>query len=133
MAHHPDDVHTSLLKLAEFSLEAVADWDKMLTGDKYWRLFFWQPLLVLRGNLFVLDEDKQSRLTLKPASSARLEYNLHYRDRPETISIDVVTEPHLVDHLMGYVRSDDVCATKIFEARSKRINDKPNQPSDRTR
>jgi len=116
-ACHPDDVHSSIQKMAEYSLDAVQTWP-LGEYDKYWRLFFWQPILVLRGDLFILNDTSDTKAVLEPAGSGKLEYNFHYRGRPETMVVDIVAEPHLLNLLREYVSQDETCEDHIFKLRS---------------
>lgn len=53
MASHPDDVYGSILKLSEYVENEIKGWESIVSlQDKYWRLFFWHPMLVLSGQLF---------------------------------------------------------------------------------
>lgn len=117
MACHPDDVHSSIQKTVEYSLDAIEGWS-LGVSDNYWRLFFWQPVLVLRGDLFLLKRTRDAKTRLRPAVSGKLEYNFHYRGRPETMVVDVVTEPHLLDLLSRYVSQDEICEEQIFKLRA---------------
>ncbi len=117
MAHHPDDIHSSIQKMAEYSLDAIQNWP-FSESDKYWRLFFWQPVLVLRGDLFVLNDSTEVELELTPSNAGKLEYNFHYRGRPETIVVDIVTEQRLLDLLKEYVAQDEAIEQKIQEFRN---------------
>jgi len=120
MAHHPDDVHSSIQKMVEYSIDAIQTWP-FSEPDKYWRLFFWQPVLVLRGDLFILNDTPDTKPELKPAKSGKLEYNFHYRGKAESMLVDIVTEPHLLRLLKDYVMQDETCEEQIVKLRSNGI------------
>jgi len=113
MACHPEDVHSSLQKMVEYSLDSIERWFDY-ASDEYWRLFFWQPVLVLRNDLFAVSETQDKEPELVSIESAQLEHNFHYRSKPETMIVDVVTEPHLLKLLQTHVREDEICEKRIF-------------------
>jgi hypothetical protein len=116
MASHPDDVYSSLLKMAEYTVDAVEAW--ALSDRSYWRLFFWQPVLVLKDNLMVLTKGAGGRLGLKRVATAKFEFNFHYRERPRTVIIDFVTEANLVGFLLDAARRDELCESQLAQLRS---------------
>jgi hypothetical protein len=130
MAHHPDDVHSSIQKMAEYSLDAIQHWP-LGESDEYWRLFFWQPVLVLRGDLFVLNDSTDAEPELTSADAGKLEYNFHYRERPETIVVDVVTEERLLNLLKEYVTQDEAIEQQIHEFRTDATDEGTEQKPER--
>ena len=119
LAYHPDDVHSSLQKMVEYSLDAI-DRRSSCTSDECWRLFFWQPILVLRDDLFIVTGPPSEQPRLEPVFSAKLEYNFHHRGKPETMIVDIVVESHLLDILKGYVQQDEVSEDKISAIKNDR-------------
>src|SRR5882724_5884525 len=73
MASHPDDVYGSLLKLSEYVEDAVDIWNSRdgLEDDKFWRLFFWQPMLVLSGQLVSVRLREDGAAELQEVSMGR--------------------------------------------------------------
>lgn len=120
MAYHPDDVHSSLQKMVEYSLDAIQTWP-LGESDTHWRLFFWQPVLVLRGDLFVLTDTPDLLPELTPAPAGKLEYNFHYRGRPESVVVDIVTESLLLDLLQEYVKQDEILEQRVYKLRANQI------------
>ena len=116
MASHPDDMHSSLLKMVEYTLDDVERFPRL--SDDYWRLFFWQPVLVLKDNLLIFTEQAGGGADLLKVDSAKLEYNFHYRGQPKTMIVDFVTEANLIKHLMDIVQRDDSCGERLWQIRS---------------
>lgn len=121
MAHHPDDVHSSIQKMSEYILDTTQSWLQP-EPNKCWRVFFWKPVLVLRENLFILDNSPEGEPELIPANAGRLEYNFHYKEKPETILVDIVTEPHLLQLLTSYTKQDAICAEHIFKLKQEKYS-----------
>src|SRR5882724_2649577 len=82
MATHPDDVYGSLLKLCEYVEDALDFWTSRdhLERDKYWRMFFWQPMLVLSGQLLSANLLEDGTTQLRETAAGRLEFNWHSGD-----------------------------------------------------
>lgn len=117
MASHPDDLYSSLLKLAEFIEDQVAqfnvrDWQP----DEYWRLWFWEGLLVVGGDLLVVD-DSGADLSLREVESAPLIFNFHVGEAPRTLVIQVIRESALMPYLTSVIAVDREIRNDLFDAR----------------
>jgi hypothetical protein len=77
------------------------------TSDKYKRIFFLQPLLVLARDLMILKENSNNEYELLPAPFAKFEFNYHRNDIPVTLLIDIITEDHLVNYMNNTMRADE--------------------------
>jgi hypothetical protein len=121
MALHPDDVYGSLLKLSEYVEHALGIWNSRdgLQHDKYWRLFFWHPMLVLSGQLVSVQLREDSAPELQEISMGRLEFNWHDDDQPRTTVIEVVTEQFFLQRLATIVEKDDALAEKVHALRQQ--------------
>ena len=97
MASHPDDVYTSLLKMAEYVEGEIAHWNSFEEQHPYWRLFFWQPMLVLAGQLVAVAVDKHGTPEIKDTDFGRLEFNWHAGDESRTTVVEVVAEKYLLN------------------------------------
>ena len=127
MASHTDDVYGALLKLSEYVEHALAIWASRDRPDaKYWRLFFWQPMLVLSGQLIRMQLRDDDTPELQEVSMGRLEFNWHDDDQPRTTVIEVVTEQFLLKRLATIVEKDDELAEKVHALRRQLL------PSDAT-
>jgi len=53
MASHPNDLYSSLQKLVSFVVDEVSDFEnhEFEESDSYWRLWFWEGVLVVGGDL----------------------------------------------------------------------------------
>jgi len=108
MASHPDDMYSSLLKLAEYTENEVNDfheWTSEQQGE-YWRLFFWQPILVASGQLMCAKVETDGTIQLQELQLARLEFNWHDDGLRRTTVIEVVREDFLLERL-NTVREHD--------------------------
>jgi hypothetical protein len=124
MATHPDDVYSSLLKLSEYiegEME-VRSSNENLLHDEYWRLFFWNPILVLSGQLVIAHLCEDGETELEEAVMGRLEFNWHGDGQPRTTVIEVVTENYFYERLASVVAKDQEIEAKLFELRQQAEN-----------
>ena len=115
MASHPDDIYSSLLKAAEYTEDQVAefeDWTAEETG-KYWRLFVWQPMLVVSGQLLTAKLSPEGEVQLQETPLARLEFNWHDGDSRKTTVIEVVREDFLLERVEFLRAQDDALEARI--------------------
>lgn len=118
MAHHPDDIYHSLLKMAEYVELQMLTWQERTEelGDKHKRALFWHPFLVLGGELFVAKTSNDGSLSIQPASSGFLEFNWHHGDDRKTTVIEVVTVGVLLERMDQLVSLDGSVKKQIHEA-----------------
>jgi len=119
MASHPDDVYASLLKLAEYVEDEIARWSSFEEQEPYWRLFFWQPMLVVGGQLVAVAIDKHGITQIKDSDFGRLEFNWHAAEESRTTVIEVVTEKCLLNRLANIRAKDEELATKLHQLKVK--------------
>ncbi len=120
MASHTDDVYGSLLKLAEYTEGEISQWNlKELKEDEYWRWFFWQPMLVLSGQLIAVKLSEDGSPKLEETNMGRLEFNWHEGEKPKTTVIDVVTEQFFLTRTEMIVKKDDEIEGKMFMLRQE--------------
>ena len=109
MASHPEDIYSSLLKLAEYTethLTEFLEWTNQ-DSDKYWRLFFWQPMLVVSGQLMTAKFSTDGSLQLHEVTLARLEFNWHDAESRRTTVVEVVREDFLMERVEAIRTQDD--------------------------
>jgi hypothetical protein len=126
MASHPDDVYGSLLKLSEYVEDEVEFWTSR-AEDKYWRLFFWQPMLVLGGQLVSAHIGDGGATELREATVGRLEFNWHKDDQPRTTVIEVLTEEVFLKRLDSIVEKDEELAGKVHTLRGRLLPEQETQ------
>lgn len=109
MASHPDDLYGSLLKLAEYVENDFSEWRASLASakDKYWRLKFWHPVLVLSGQLVTVTLGKDGQPLLQESEIGRLEFNWHAGDERRTTIIEVVAEQFFLKRLNAVAAKDE--------------------------
>ena len=115
MASHPDDMYSSLLKLAEYTEDELAhfqSWTSEQQGE-YWRLFYWQPILVVSGRLMTAKVSLDGTLQLQEAPLARLEFNWHDADVRRTTVIEVVHEDFLLERLEAVRQQDELTGQRM--------------------
>jgi hypothetical protein len=127
MAIHPDDVYGSLLKLAEYVEDELAVWTNRdgLENDEYWRVFFWQPMLVLSGQLISAHLQEDRTTELKEVRSGRLEFNWHAEDEHRTTVIEILTEEFFLERLAAIVEKDDELEEKLHFLRQSLVETAP--------
>ncbi len=117
MTNHPDDIYSSLLKAAEYTEDQVnsfTEWTNTYT-DEYWRLFFWQPILVLSGQLLTAKFSPGGSILLQEVPLARLEFNWHNGDSRKTTIIEFIQENFLLEHMNTIRDQDDALEARIYE------------------
>jgi len=119
MATHPDDVYGSLLKLSEYVEDELDIWATRegLENDEYWRMFFWQPMLILSGQLISAHLLEDGTTELRETSMGRLEFNWHAGDQRQTTVIEVLTEEFFLERLAIIVKKDDELEGKLHTLR----------------
>jgi hypothetical protein len=117
MASHPDDVYASLLKLSEYVENAISI--SFEGHEAYWRLFFWQPMIVVSGQLVIATVDTHGAVQIKETDLGRLEFSWHDAEEPRTTVVEVVTEAHLLSRLATIRAKDEELAAKIHAVKLK--------------
>jgi hypothetical protein len=115
MASHPDDMHSSLLKLAEYAEDELShfqEWTSEQEGE-YWRLVFWQPILVVSGQLMSAKVGTDGTIQLQEVPLARLEFNWHDEDVRRTTVIEVIREDFLLERLNAVREHDGRSAERM--------------------
>lgn len=122
MASHPDDIYSSLLKAAEYTEDRLTDFEEWIEAEtgKYWRLFFWHPMLVVSGQLLTAKFSPEGTVLLQEATLARLEFNWHDGDSRKTTVIEVVREDFLLKRLEEVRAQDDNLEARIHEMKASR-------------
>ena len=115
MASHPDDLYSSFQKLAEYTEDEIDSWlgRDNLAEDKYWRIFFWNPMLVLGGQLVVASTREDGTTELHDASSGFLEFNWHAGEERRTTVVEVVTVEAFFKRLDAIVEADSQLQSRL--------------------
>ena len=121
MASHPDDMYTSLLKLAEYTQDQLAEFEGWTSEQRavYWRLFFWQPMLVVSGQLMVAKVSEDGSVQLHEVPLARLEFNWHDSEFRKTTVIEVVREDFLLERVEAVRFQDSDAEGRMFTYRTE--------------
>lgn len=117
MASHPDDIYGSFLKLAEYTeneMKGFADWQG---AERYWRMFFWQPMLVVSGQLVTVMLGEDGTPQLRETPMGRLEFNWHDVDAPQTTVIEVVREDYFLERVKAIRAHDADIETRMHDYR----------------
>jgi hypothetical protein len=112
-ACHSDDLYSSFGKLSAFIDAELEKWKDRT--DKYKRIFFFQPIMVLASNLMLLTEASSGEYQFKSTSHAKFEFNYHRDESPTSLLIDIITEDYLVEYMNKSFRADE----RIFEYATK--------------
>lgn len=102
MAHHPENLYSSLLKLTQYCEEMIEPWANNKSrhqGDNWFRNFLYLPVLLINDDLFELEITDDNKNVLKKVDSSRLIFNYHYKQEPKTSIIYVVTKSGLEEFL----------------------------------
>ena len=120
MASHPDDLYSNLHKLAEFVDGQVEDfesrnWDER---DPFWRLWFWQGVLVVGGDLLVVREDRGGQLEVSEVDEGDLIFRFHASEAPRSTLIHVVREQSFMPYIQRLVSRDHELAERLRALRT---------------
>lgn len=119
MAFHPDEFHDSFLKMIEYINAEVSKWNDPEYDNKYWRLFFYQPILVIKNDLMILQENQNGEYDLQPINLAKLEFNYFEEEIPTSILIDIVTKDALLELLYSEIELDNKIESKIVRLKKE--------------
>ena len=117
-ASHSDDLYSSINKGVEYSLTLRShsdSWMKKSRNDSYWRIFQWRPIIVVRDDLYIYENNK-----LLSVDCCKLVYNLHFKSTPMSVVVDFVTESGLTDLVKKIVAEDDALEEKLYQLRLKK-------------
>jgi len=119
MASHPDDTYGSLLKLAEYTEAEVSRGAELPNRgrDEWWRLFFWQPMLVVSGQLMTATPQIDGTTRIVETPLARLEFNWHQEEQPRTTVIEVVREDFLLERVRSLQAQDTNLEARLYKYR----------------
>src|SRR5579884_1721519 len=119
MASHTDDLYSSLLKIGEFIEQRAAEFDERgwPPDDTFWRLWFWQGVLVVAGDLLVVAED-DGQLGVTEIEEAPLVFNFHFGEQPRTVLIEIVRERAFMEYTDRIIAEDRRLAKLIHEVRT---------------
>jgi hypothetical protein len=100
MAHHPENVYSAFQKITYFCEEKIESWkDPTLGKDDYFRNILYLPVLLIKEDLYECEIIKGNRNKLKKVECSRLVFNYHFKDKPRTSIIYVVTKKGLKNFL----------------------------------
>lgn len=116
-ASQPDDIYTSLLKASKYAEDEVSAFEEWTAGEtgRYWRLFFWHPVLVVSGQLLTAKVTPSGTVQLQEVPLARLEFNWHDGDDCKTTIVEVVREDFLLERLDSIRAQDDAIEARIHD------------------
>ncbi len=121
MASHPDSVFTGIEKTVQYVSEALVSFDatfsKLAEHRQYCRLFYWAPVIVTSGELFVVDIDNDGKVLLIPKKHGRHVHYYHYEDRFVSAIVDIVTEKAFPEFLNEVREMDTLMYDMILEVR----------------
>ncbi|UYK80799.1 hypothetical protein NG829_00250 [Xanthomonas sacchari] len=121
MAHHPDDLYSSLLKLSEYTEDELGNflsWSSTETGQ-YWRIFFWRPILVIGGQLMLCVANERGEIEIREDDIGRLEFNWHDGEDRKTTVIEFVRESYLLKHVESVRKQDHDIGHRMSDFRGK--------------
>jgi hypothetical protein len=121
MASRPDDIYSSLLKASQYTEDEVAAFNRWVADEtgRYWRLFFWHPMLVVSGQLLTAKVTADGLVQLQEVPLARLEFNWHDGEDRKTTVVEVVREDFLLERLDSIRAQDDVIEARIHAIKLK--------------
>ena len=121
MASHSDDVYSSLVKLSEYVESDLNYWHSRdeVKNDGRWRLYFWNPMLVLSGQLVSIRLHEDGTPELQETHFGRIEFNWHTDAERRTTIIEIVTEKYFLERLEMIISKDEELEGKINAIRQE--------------
>lgn len=119
VAGPPLEVLSAVLRACEYTeqeVDSFKDWTSEEIG-KYWRVFFWHPLLVVSGQLLTAKVGADGAVQLQEVPLARLEVNWHDGNERKTTVVEVIREDFLLERLEVLRAQDDAIEQRIHEFR----------------
>ncbi len=121
MAHHPENIYSSLLKITHYCEESIEDWndpDKEYNGS-YFRKFLYLPIILINEDLFELETEDNNDYKLKKVNCSRLVFNYHYKQKPKTAIIHIVTKTGLKDFLIEVLKAEKEVEKNMLKAKEE--------------
>lgn len=108
-------MHSSLLKASQYTEDEVSAFDEWVAEEtgRYWRLFFWLPIVVVSGQLLTAKVTADGTVQLQEVPLARLEFNWHDGDDRKTTVVEIVREDFLLERLDSIRVQDDAIEARI--------------------
>ncbi len=124
MAVHPENLHTGLMKIAQYCEEQVELMDTDLIYDSsnneekddYFRHFLYLPVLLINDDLYEYNDGK-----IKKKDSSVLVFNYHYKDEPKMAYVFVVTREGFDDFMRQMIKLEEITESLMKKARSKSV------------
>ncbi|WP_132979637.1 hypothetical protein [Pigmentiphaga sp. D-2] len=114
-ARRSDDIHSSLLNASQYTEDEVNAFDEWVAEEtgRYWRLFFWHPIVVVSGQLLTAKVTAEGAVQLQEVPLARLEFNWHDGEVRKTTVVEVVREDFLLERLDSIRVQDSAIEARI--------------------
>lgn len=120
-AMHPEGLQASLLALAEYTEAELNSFNEWTAEDETgcWRAFFWQPTLVVSGQLMTAQIEDDGSLRLIETPLARLEFNWHDEEQRRTTVIEIVREDFLLERVEVIRQQDNNISCRLRAYRTR--------------
>jgi hypothetical protein len=119
MASHGEDLYGSLQKVVDYVFYLWGLAGKWMPDDAsgFWRIFNWQPVIVLQNDLYVFQQNSTGIDDLVPITQGQLEYNFHLEGEPKSVVVTFVTESALADFVNGVLSRNAGIEKELCERR----------------
>lgn len=121
-ARQSDDIYSSLLNASWYTEDEVISFNEWVAEEtgRYWRLFFWHPIVVVSGQLLTAKVTEGGAVQLQEVPLARLEFNWHDGEDRRTTVVEVVREDFLLERLDSIRVQDDAIEARIHAIKTER-------------
>ena len=120
MALHPENIHTGLSKITQYSEESIDREEFEESENGYWRDFIYLPILLLNDDLYELHNSGEE-YNLHKVESSMLVYNYHYKNNSSMAYVYVVTKAGLSNLLDYLLKIEEEIESEMIELRKKNV------------
>jgi hypothetical protein len=120
MAHHPDNIYSAFQKITHFCEENVDSWVDYFSKNKdsYFRSVLYLPILLIKEDLYELQITADHENKLQKVECSRLVFNYHYKQKPKTSTIHVVTRKGLKELLKEVLAAEETVEKNMIASKA---------------
>lgn len=119
MAYHPDELYQTFLKLYYYTKSTIKSWSESLPDHDWIRLFIYQPILILQGEIYRVEVDGTD-FKLKNVDYIQFFFEQYYKGIRDSIVVDVMTEKYIPQYISMISEEEKVIFQRMLNFYSKK-------------